>query len=219
MAFDISIILALKRVEGVVDRAGMTPESVAPGGISPRFLAYAVGPISLGMVLALRQFGVVAQTPAWAYALAIVGSMAASRLVERWPDTPPGSLRLHVRVSAHVAGVTSVIYLTGWGPALGIAFAFSALADLQQSGARAWRAVLGWSLAGCVVGQALALEGWMPSFLSKWQAQAIGFLGAFVFTIAIRMAGAIGEHKEHVEVLLRRTDDASCPGKRRCAAQ
>ena len=42
----------------------------------------------------------------------------------------------------------------------------------------------------------------MPSFLSNSQAQTIGFLGAFVFGIAIRMAGAIGEHKEHADALL-----------------
>ena len=56
--------------------------------------------------------------------------------------------------------------MSGWGPALGMAFAFSALADLQQSGAAAWRAVLGWSLAGCAVGQVLVLVGWAPSFLT-----------------------------------------------------
>jgi diguanylate cyclase (GGDEF)-like protein/PAS domain S-box-containing protein len=99
----------------------------------------------------------------------------------------------------HVAAVTAVVYLSGWGPALGMAFAFSALADLQQSGAKAWRAALGWSLAGCAAGQLLVLEGWAPSFLTNSQAQTIGFLGAFVFGIAIRMAGAIGEYKEQVE--------------------
>ena len=51
-------------------------------------------------------------------------------------------------------------------------------------------------------GQALVLEGWTPSFLSPSQAQTIGFLGAFVFAIAIRMAGAIGEYKEQADALL-----------------
>jgi diguanylate cyclase (GGDEF)-like protein/PAS domain S-box-containing protein len=176
--------------------------AVAPGGLSPGFLAYVVGPIALALLLVLRHFGLVAKVPVWAYAGAIVGAQVSGRLVERWPDAPPGSLRLHVRVVVHVAAVTSVLYMSGWGPAVGMAFAFSALADLQQSGARAWRAALGWSLAGCAVGQVLVLEGWMPSFLSTAQAQTIGFLGAFVFAIAIRMAGAIGEHKERADALL-----------------
>jgi hypothetical protein len=133
---------------------------------------------------------------------AIVGAQVSSRLVDRWPDARSESRRLHVRVVVHVAAVRSVVYLSGWGPALGMAFAFSALADLQQSGAAAWRAALGWSLAGCVLGQVLVLEGWMPSFLTTSQGQTIGFFGAFVFAIAIWMAGAIGEQKERTEAQL-----------------
>ena len=176
--------------------------AVGPGGLSPGFLAYVVGLIALVLLLVLRHFGLVAKVSVWAYAGAVGAAQVSGRLVERWPDATRGSVRLHVRVVVHVAAVTSVVYMSGWGPALGMAFAFSALADLQQSGARAWRAALGWSLAGCAVGQALVLEGWMPSFLSSAQAQTIGCLGAFVFAIAIRMAGAIGEYKEQAEALL-----------------
>ena len=181
---------------------GIAATPVITAGLSPTFLAYVVGPIALVLLVVLRHFGLVAKMPVWAYAAAILGAQASGWLVERWPDAPPGSLRLHVRVVVHVTAVTSVIYMSGWGPALGMAYAFSALADLQQSGAAAWRAALGWSLAGCALGQALVLVGWMPSFLSASQAQTIGFLGAFVFAIAIRMAGAIGEHKERADAQL-----------------
>ena len=95
--------------------------------------------------------------------------------------------------------VTAVVYMSGWGPALGMAFAFSALSDLQQAGAGAWRAALGWSLAGARSVRSLVWQGIAPSFLTGSQAQTIGFLGAFVFAIVIRMAGAIGEHKERAE--------------------
>ncbi len=175
---------------------------IARGGLSPVLLAYVVGPIALLFLLVLRHFGLVARAPGWAYAAVVVAPQPVSGLLERWRDAAPGSWRLQVRVAFHVAQVTAVIYLSGWGPALGMAFAFSALADLQQSGAAAWRAALGWSLAGCAVGQALVLEGWMPSFLSGSQAQTIGLLSAFVFAIAIRMAGAILEGKERAEALL-----------------
>nr|MDP9335313.1 hypothetical protein [Actinomycetota bacterium] len=106
--------------------------AIAPGGVSPAFLAYVVGPIALVLLLMFRHFGLVAGVSVWAYAGVIVAAQLSGRLVERWPDAPPGSLRLHVRVVVHVAAVTSVIYMSGWGPALGMAFAFAALADLQQ---------------------------------------------------------------------------------------
>ncbi|HTD50396.1 MAG TPA: diguanylate cyclase, partial [Acidimicrobiia bacterium] len=185
------------------DETGFAAAATAPsGGLSPALLAYAVGPIALALLLLLRHFGLVSKASGWMYAAVILGPQALSQLLECWKDAAPTSWRLHVRVAVHVAAVTSVIYLSGWGPALGMAYAFSAFADLQQSGASAWPAALGWSLAGCATGQLLVLEGWMPSFLSRSQAQTIGFLGAFVFGIAIRMAGAIGEYKERAEAQL-----------------
>jgi diguanylate cyclase (GGDEF)-like protein/PAS domain S-box-containing protein len=182
--------------------AGPVAPTVASASLSPVLLAYGVGPVALVLLLLLRHFELVADAPVWLYAAVIFVPQAVSQLLERWKDARPGSWRLHVRVAVHVAAVTSVIYLSGWGPALGMAFAFSAFADLQQSGAAAWPQALGWSVAGCAVGQLLVLEGWMPSFLSRSQAQTIGFLGAFVFGIAIRMAGAIGEYKERAEMQL-----------------
>ncbi|MDQ1508708.1 MAG: hypothetical protein QOG50_552, partial [Actinomycetota bacterium] len=182
--------------------AGEADAAAPPVGrqssLSPAFLAYVVGPIALVLLMVLVHFDLVAGS-VWIYALAILGSALLGKLAERWTDAPPGSLRLHARVALHASAVTSVIYMSGWGPAVGMAYAFSALADLQQAGARAWRALLGWSLTGCAIGQLLVLAGWAPSYLSASQAQTIGALGAFVFAIAIRMAGAILEYKERAE--------------------
>jgi diguanylate cyclase (GGDEF)-like protein len=170
--------------------------------LAPAVLAYAVGPAALVLLLLFRHWGLVADAPVWAYVAAVAGSGVVSRIVERWRHSRPGSLRLHARVVVHVLSVTSVIYLSGWGPALGMAYTFSALADMEQSGAKAWKAALGWSVVGCAVGQVLVWQSWAPTLMSRSQAETIGALGAFVFAIAIRMAGAAGERKEHVEELL-----------------
>ena len=170
--------------------------------LAPAVLAYAVGPMALALLLVFRHFGLVARAPVWAYITALVGSGVVSQVVERWRHSRPGSLRLHARVIVHVAAVTSVIYLSGWGPALGMAYTFSALADMEQSGAKAWRAALGWSVVGCAVGQTLVWIEWAPTLMTRSQAETIGALGAFVFAIAIRMAGAAGERKDQVEELL-----------------
>ena len=165
-------------------------------------LAYGVGPAALIVLLTFRHFGLVARAPVWAYVTALFGSGITSRLVERWRDSRPGSLRLHARVIVHVGAVTSVIYMCGWGPALGMAYMFSALADMEQSGAKAWRASLGWSLVGCAVGQTLVWFEWAPTLMTRSQSATIGILGGIVFAIAIRMAGATGERKEQAEALL-----------------
>ena len=177
--------------------------SEAPKSLTPRLLVFAVVmPIALVVLLALRGLGLIASVPAWGYAVAVLGTAVSARLMEPWKAAGPGTAAMHVRVAVHVAGVTSVIYLCGWGPVLGMAYAFSAFADMEQSGARTWRAALGWSVAGCAVGQALVWVGWAPSLLSLSPAMTIGFLGALVFAIAIRMAGATGEDRERAEAQL-----------------
>ncbi len=98
--------------------------------------------------------------------------------------------------------VTVVIYLTGWGPALGMAYAFVALEELQTWGAALWRPVMSWSLVNILVAQCLIAAGVMPSFFSGDQAVTIGALGAIVLALVIRMAGATGEKKEQAEALL-----------------
>lgn len=171
--------------------------------MSPRFLVFAVViPMALVVVLALRALDLIASIPAWAYLAAIVGAAVSARLVEPWRSAGPGTARMHARIAVHVAGVTSVIYLTGCGPALGMAYAFTAFADMEQSGARTWRAALGWSLVGCAIGQTLAWIGWAPLLMSETSAMTIGFLGAITFGIVIRMAGAIGEDREGAEAQL-----------------
>ena len=178
------------------------PEKSRPERLTPRLLVFSVVPVALIVLLVLREFGLVANVPAWAYVVAVLGAGVFSRLVETWNAAGPGTVAMHARVAVHVVGVTSVIYLSGWGPVLGMAYAFSAFADMEQSGARTWRAALGWSLVGCAVGQTLVWRDWAPSLLDRSAAMTIGFLGAIVFGIAIRMAGAVGENREWAEAQL-----------------
>ena len=186
------------------EHAGAEPGAPAAsdpnrGGSPPMVLLYTIQVVALVVVLVGRHFRIVANEPWWAYAAAIAGSSLVSQRLDRWAHAPRGSWRLHVRVCLHAVTVLAVIYLTGWGPALGLCFVYAALVDLHQSGPASWRAVLGWSLVCCAVGQLLVFEGWMPSFLNRSEAQSMGFLGAIAFAIVMIMAGALGEAKQRAD--------------------
>jgi diguanylate cyclase (GGDEF)-like protein/PAS domain S-box-containing protein len=105
------------------------------------------------------------------------------------------------------AGVTTVIYLTGWGPVLSGAYAFLALENVSHSGSRVWRVTALWSLVGIAVGQLLISEGWAPSKLSSSESDALALMGAFVLLFIIRMAGATMEQKEEAESSMRLSED------------
>jgi diguanylate cyclase (GGDEF)-like protein/PAS domain S-box-containing protein len=176
-------------------------------GAAPILLVYTIETMAVVTLLIVRHFGIVANEPWWVYASVIVGSSLVSRRLDRWSYAPRGSWRLHARVCFHALTVFAVIYLTGWGPALGLCFVYAALVDIQQSGPASWRAVLGWSLVCWGLGQSLVFEGWMPSFLSHSAAQSLGFLGAIAFSIVIIMAGSIGEAKQRADELLASARD------------
>ncbi len=179
-------------------RAG-DPGAGDGSSFSPVFLSYIVGPAAFCVLMFFRAFGLVADLPVWAYFLAIMGPALISIIVEPWNTAPPGSLRFHFRVGMHIAHVTLVIYMTGWGPALGMAYAFVALQELQQWGAAAWRPIMTWSLFNIFVAQYLLWWGLTPSFLTRPQAETIGALGTFVLVIVVRMAGVTGVKKEEAE--------------------
>jgi diguanylate cyclase len=170
--------------------------------LSPQVLSYVVGPVALVVLVIFRHYGVVAQVPLWAYVAAIAGAAVCSMAVEQWHSEPIRSWKFQSRLAIHVLAVTTVIYMTGWGPVLGMAYAFVALEEIQTWGAALWRSVMGWSLLNIVVAQYLVWLGVLPSFLDRNDTQVIGALGAFVLVIVVRMAGATGEKKERAEGLL-----------------
>jgi diguanylate cyclase (GGDEF)-like protein len=186
----------------VVDRSAPAPDRRSNHGIPPILLAYVMAPVAFGIVIVLRDLGYVARLSIWAYLAALILSPVSSLLVEPWRIARPRSVRMHVRVAVHVTAVTVVIYMTGWGPVLLMAYAFVVLEDMQQCGAMVWRATMGWSFAGIAIGQFLVGEGWAPSFLTRTQAEAIGALGVIALAMVIHMAGATGLKKEEAESLL-----------------
>ena len=173
-----------------------------PTSRTVRLMTDLVGPLALVILVVLRSWHVVSDAPLWAYFAAIGGSLVSGKVADRWTFDADPRVRRHVMVCVHAAAVTAVIYLSGWGPELGMAYAFAAFADLDQLGASTWRAALGWSLVGCAVGQSLVLAGFAPSFMTTSHAMTIGFLGAFICSIVIRIAGTTGEAKERVEAQL-----------------
>ena len=175
--------------------------------LSPYLLAYSMGPAALAAILLLSRFGLVAREPAglWvAIFVAIPVASIALDLLYRRAATPA---HLHARIAVHVAAVTTVIYLSGWGPVLTGAFAFVALENVAHDGSETWRATTLWSLAGITVGQLAIWRGWLPCLLPIPQAETLALLGVFVLVFVIRMAGATMEQKEEAELSVRRSED------------
>jgi diguanylate cyclase (GGDEF)-like protein/PAS domain S-box-containing protein len=166
-----------------------------------------MGPAAFAILLFLRRYGLVAHVPVFLYVLIFVGMPAVSMFIESFYRHNPTRLRLHLRVAFHTGSVTTVIYLTGWGPVVIGAYAFVALENIANSGSRTWRLAAFWSLLDIVVAQVGIWLGFVPSYLSLAKAEALGLMGAFVLLFVIRMAGATSQEKEEAELSLRASEE------------
>ncbi len=175
--------------------------------MSPTALAYLMGPIALVAILLLMRFDDVAQEPVWVWIAVFIATPALSLTADRYYGLHPSRVSLHVRVASQAAGLTVVIYLTGWGPVLTGAFAFLALENVAHGGSRVWRITALWSLIAIMVGQIAVTEGWAPSYLSAPRANALAVMGAFVLVFIIGMAGATTAQKEDAEASMRLSED------------
>ncbi len=185
------------------------PEVNAGRGLTlnPMVLSYVMGPVALVAIVLLRRFGLVAKEPIWLWVAIFVAIPGGSAICEVLWRRRPSTFSLRLRVAWHVAAVTTVIYMSGWGPALIGAFAFVALENVSHDGSRTWRVTAFWSVIGIGIGQIGIWQGWIPSFLSLPRSTALGIMSAFVVLFIIRMAGATIEEKEKAESSMATSED------------
>lgn len=175
--------------------------------VSPVALGYLIGPVAFVVILVMMHFGIVVRRPTWLWIAVFVVVPATSLMVDHLVRERRTPATLNIRVAQNVGAVTLVIYLTGWGPVLVLAFAFVALENIARDGARLWRATALWSMLGIAAGQAAIWVGWAPSVLKTSHANAVAFMSAFVLFFVIRMAGATMEQKELAESLVSQNED------------
>ena len=175
--------------------------------LDPRMLAYLMGPAAFAAILVLMRFGLVVRESAWLWLFVFVAVPLSSLVIDHLYRVAPGRRRLHLRIAAQAASVTTVIYLSGWGPVLVGAFAFLALENVSDGGSRVWRITALWSFVGIGLGQVGIAAHVFPSILSVKEANALAFMGAFVLVFIIRMAGATAQQKEEAEASVRLSED------------
>jgi diguanylate cyclase (GGDEF)-like protein/PAS domain S-box-containing protein len=183
-------------------------------GLDPTRLAYLMGPVAFATLLFLMHLGYIARQSAWLWLGVFICIPMVSVIADHVYDGRPNRLTLNLRIAIHVASVTAVIYLSGWGPVLWGTYAFVALENIAHSGSGVWRTTVTWSLIGMALGQILVEMAWFPSELTRTQATAMTIMGAFVLLFVVRMAGAIMAQKESMmaqkevaETTLRLSED------------
>jgi diguanylate cyclase (GGDEF)-like protein/PAS domain S-box-containing protein len=185
-------------------RQGQEPSS---SRLNASLLAYLMGPAAFVTLIVLMHFGLVVHEPVWVWAIVFVAIPVSNLIVDGVYHHYPSWMGLNLRIAVQAAAVTVVIYLSGWGSVLTMAYAFLAIENVAHDGSRVWRITAVWSLVSITIAQVYITQGWVPSVLTVTQANALAGMGAFVLVFIVRMAGVTMQQKEEAEVSLRLSED------------
>jgi diguanylate cyclase (GGDEF)-like protein/PAS domain S-box-containing protein len=180
---------------------------LAMPNISPNMLGYLIAPPAFVLIYVLDHFREVAHEPWWLWLIVLVAGPTTSALTEFLYNRDPSRGRFQLRIAQNAAVVTTIIYLTGWGPVFVLAYAFAALENISWGGSRAWKISALWSVLGIAAGQIAIGFHVAPSKFSIGTAHAVAIVGAFLVFFVIRMAGAVMEQKEEAESSMRLSED------------
>jgi diguanylate cyclase (GGDEF)-like protein/PAS domain S-box-containing protein len=147
-------------------------------------LAIAMGLLTAVALWLLGHAGVVSRQPLWVWLVLMVGALAvrASGRIRK-----AGPVSTQARIAMQVGVVTVIMYLTGWGPVLGIGYIVVMRDNAANLGPQHWRSVAAWSAGGLTAGFALIAAGVAPTLLHRPMVYGLSGLVAIgtVYTIVL----------------------------------
>jgi diguanylate cyclase (GGDEF)-like protein len=154
-----------------------------------------------------RDRGLIAPVALWVLALMLVTTGLLNFASYAWLRADPRSgARLQCRLAVSALTTTAVIYATGWGPTLSVAYGVGVATVLQEAGSRSWRPGIAWVAVGLTAGELAVALGWAPTLIEPDLTRAMAVAALGCLAIVIRVLGLTAEAEEAAEARLR--DDA-----------
>ena len=187
-----------------VSTAGPTDRGTATQRVGS-VAVYAAGPVAIVAIIGLSRAGLIADTPVWMIAAAILSAGVFNFFGTMWWNANPGSeIRLQVRIASSVLTTAAVIYLAGWGPVLLIAFALGSAELLRVVGPRSIRPNIVWNWIAIVIGELGVTLGWFPTMIDTNLGRAIAIAGGVCLMIVTDVLGRNARAAADAEDALRR---------------
>jgi diguanylate cyclase (GGDEF)-like protein len=160
---------------------------------------YAGGLCSIVVMWSLGRWGLVAHRPLWLYVCVFAAVGIAGWLIDRFHNQRPNRLTAQLRSALPAFGVTVIIYLIGWGPALGVGYVFPMLnMTFYRATRRALHLAL-WPLLGLAAGQVLVATGVVHLLLGERSSFALAALGAISVVFVSFLIAQVAAGKEEAE--------------------
>ncbi|HET9318701.1 MAG TPA: EAL domain-containing protein, partial [Bryobacteraceae bacterium] len=120
-----------------------------------------------------------------------------------WPH-PLRFWQVHCRFAIEAAGVTAVMYVGGWGPALMIGYIYLAADNMRSIGARALLPSMFWAAVCTLIAQTAIAAGWAPTIIPLPLAHGLALFGLLGSCLGIYLVGSAFGQSERSQAALRR---------------
>ncbi len=152
----------------------------------------------------LRSAELIADTSLWTHAIILVVGAIANYTSSLWTRAQPTNpVAIHARVAASVLATGALIYATGWGSLLAVAFAIGSAELLRTVGPATMIPNLIWNFIAVASGELTIELGWAPSVVSPALSHALAITGLILLAIVTRVLGDAATATEAAEDLVR----------------
>jgi diguanylate cyclase (GGDEF)-like protein len=163
-------------------------------------LIFAAGPAAVLAVPWLQHAGLIASTPLWILFLLLAACSLSNAIVIVVEGRLAPTVGLHLRAAVAACSTAWVIYASGWGSLLVIAYALAIADAMRVHGSRAWKPGLAWSMVAIFLGEIAVEAGIAPSIMSPSVSHAVAGTTAILLALIVRTLGGASKSAEDAAV-------------------
>lgn len=155
----------------------------------------------------LGRAGVASAHPLWLLTVTLAGTHSLSSVARVRAGRRRSPARIQTLIAVQVFGTTLVMYMTGWGPVLGVGYVLIGQEVFAYAGAGIWPWMLGWSMAGLGVGQAAVALGMAPSLIARPLVHGLAALSGLGTAYVLAVLGTSSVRTEEAERSLQHSHE------------
>ncbi len=168
--------------------------------IGASLLVFASGPAAIIAIPPLQHAHLIASTSLWLLITLLISCSIANAVVIGVEGKLPPIWGLQLRAAVAAISTAWVIYATGWGSLLVIAYAIAIADAMRVHGSRAWRPGLAWSAVAVFGGEVLIEMGVAPSIMRPSTSHAVAAVSMCCLALVARTLGSSAKTAEDAAV-------------------
>ncbi len=168
--------------------------------IRASLLVFAAGPAAIVAIPWLQQAHLIAMTPLWLLIGLLIACSAANAFIITVESRLRPAWGLQLRSAVAAISTAWVVYATGWGSLLVIAYAIGIADAMRIHGSRAWRPGLVWSGIAVFGGEVAIGVGFAPSIMRPSTSHAVAGATMCCLVLIVRTLGAAAKNAEDAAV-------------------